>query len=167
MKGGESGASLAEGFHVFLLVVRGFTLPTLEENANPFEGQAADDGVVGLAARLVILNVVASPLALGHGEPGKLVESLPIKFGAGPAEVDRFAFATAFGDRRDPGEALDVGGFLEALAIGPEGGWRDEELAQAYANNFLPVTLGTRILRGETAALAALSIVQSRLGDLG
>lgn len=54
-----------------------------------------------------------------------------------------------------------------ALAIGPEGGWRDEELAQAYANNFLPVTLGTRILRGETAALAALSIVQSRLGELG
>jgi 16S rRNA (uracil1498-N3)-methyltransferase len=54
-----------------------------------------------------------------------------------------------------------------ALAIGPEGGWRDEELAQAYTNNFLPVTLGTRILRGETAALAALSIVQSRLGDLG
>ncbi len=54
-----------------------------------------------------------------------------------------------------------------ALAVGPEGGWRDEELAQAYANNFLPVTLGTRILRGETAALAALSIMQSRLGDLG
>jgi 16S rRNA (uracil1498-N3)-methyltransferase len=53
------------------------------------------------------------------------------------------------------------------LAIGPEGGWRDEELAQACANSFLPVTLGTRILRGETAALAALSIVQSRLGDLG
>jgi 16S rRNA (uracil1498-N3)-methyltransferase len=59
-----------------------------------------------------------------------------------------------------PGDAI-------ALAIGPEGGWRDEELAQAYANNFLPVTLGTRILRGETAALAAVSIVQSRLGDLG
>jgi 16S rRNA (uracil1498-N3)-methyltransferase len=54
-----------------------------------------------------------------------------------------------------------------ALAIGPEGGWRDEELARAYENNFLPVTLGTRILRGETAALAALSIVQSRLGELG
>jgi len=54
-----------------------------------------------------------------------------------------------------------------ALAVGPEGGWRDEELAQAGANNFFPVTLGARILRGETAALAALSILQSRLGDLG
>src|SRR5207342_3154433 len=90
--------------------------------ANPFEGQAADDGVVGLASRLVILHVVPSPLALGDGEPGKLMESLPIKFGAGPTDVDRFAFATAFGDRRDPGEALGVGGFLEPSAIGPEEG---------------------------------------------
>jgi len=54
-----------------------------------------------------------------------------------------------------------------ALAIGPEGGWRDEELAQADANGFLPVTLGARILRAETAALAAVSILQTRLGELG
>ncbi len=53
------------------------------------------------------------------------------------------------------------------LAIGPEGGWRDEELAQADANGFLPVTLGARILRAETAALSAVSILQSRLGELG
>lgn len=54
-----------------------------------------------------------------------------------------------------------------ALAIGPEGGWRDEELAQADANGFLSVTLGARILRAETAALAAVGILQSRLGELG
>jgi len=54
-----------------------------------------------------------------------------------------------------------------ALAIGPEGGWRDEELAQAATNGFLPVTLGARILRAETAALAAVSILQTRLGELG
>jgi len=54
-----------------------------------------------------------------------------------------------------------------ALAIGPEGGWRDEELTQADTNGFLPVTLGTRILRAETAALAAVSILQTRLGELG
>ncbi len=53
------------------------------------------------------------------------------------------------------------------LAVGPEGGWRAEELAQACANGFLAVTLGTRILRAETAALAALSVLQSRLGELG
>ncbi len=54
-----------------------------------------------------------------------------------------------------------------ALAVGPEGGWRDEELAQARAHGFLAVTLGTRILRAETAALAAVSILQNRLGELG
>lgn len=59
-----------------------------------------------------------------------------------------------------PGEAI-------AMAIGPEGGWREEELAGARAHNFLPVTLGARILRAETATLAALSILQNRLGDLG
>lgn len=54
-----------------------------------------------------------------------------------------------------------------AFAIGPEGGWRAEELAEALAHDFLPVTLGARILRAETAALAALSILQNRLGELG
>lgn len=54
-----------------------------------------------------------------------------------------------------------------ALAIGPEGGWRSEELAGALSHKFLPVTLGARILRAETATLAALSILQNRLGELG
>jgi 16S rRNA (uracil1498-N3)-methyltransferase len=54
-----------------------------------------------------------------------------------------------------------------ALAVGPEGGWRDEELAQARAGGFLPVTLGDRILRAETATIAALAVIQSRLGALG
>lgn len=54
-----------------------------------------------------------------------------------------------------------------ALAVGPEGGWRDEELNRAQASGFLPVVLGDRILRAETAALAAVSVLQSRLGELG
>ncbi|MFM8552607.1 MAG: 16S rRNA (uracil(1498)-N(3))-methyltransferase [Nitrospiraceae bacterium] len=53
------------------------------------------------------------------------------------------------------------------IAIGPEGGWTQEELGKARACGFLPVTLGQRILRAETAAIAALSIIQSRLGELG
>ena len=53
------------------------------------------------------------------------------------------------------------------LAVGPEGGWEKEELAQALDSRFTPVTLGRRILRAETAAVAAISIVQSRLGELG
>lgn len=53
------------------------------------------------------------------------------------------------------------------MAIGPEGGWSSEELGRASAAAFLPVTLGQRILRAETAALTALALIQSRLGELG
>jgi 16S rRNA (uracil1498-N3)-methyltransferase len=53
------------------------------------------------------------------------------------------------------------------LAVGPEGGWAEEEMALATKSGFIPVTLGGRILRAETAAVAALSILQSRLGELG
>jgi 16S rRNA (uracil1498-N3)-methyltransferase len=53
------------------------------------------------------------------------------------------------------------------LLIGPEGGWEEEEVAQSLQHGFTPVTLGPRILRAETAAIAALSILQSRLGGLG
>jgi 16S rRNA (uracil1498-N3)-methyltransferase len=53
------------------------------------------------------------------------------------------------------------------LLIGPEGGWDQEELRLASEADFQAVTLGQRILRAETAALAAVSIVQSRLGSLG
>lgn len=53
------------------------------------------------------------------------------------------------------------------IAVGPEGGWTSEELARALECGFLPVTLGDRILRAETATLAALSVLQGRLGELG
>jgi 16S rRNA (uracil1498-N3)-methyltransferase len=53
------------------------------------------------------------------------------------------------------------------LLVGPEGGWREQEVATAQRHGFQPVTLGERILRAETAALAALSVIQHRLGELG
>ena len=53
------------------------------------------------------------------------------------------------------------------LLVGPEGGWADEEQRLAQEQGFLPLTLGPRILRAETAAIAALSILQSRLDELG
>jgi 16S rRNA (uracil1498-N3)-methyltransferase len=53
------------------------------------------------------------------------------------------------------------------LLIGPEGGLTREEVALARSAGFVPVTLGPRILRTETAGLAALAILQHRLGDLG
>ena len=54
-----------------------------------------------------------------------------------------------------------------ALVIGPEGGWAEEELSLALAQGYQTVSLGAHILRADTAAVTALSIVQSRLGRLG
>ncbi len=54
-----------------------------------------------------------------------------------------------------------------ALTVGSEGGWTSPELDKALAHGFVQVTLGSRILRAETVAIASLSILQSRLGNLG
>lgn len=51
------------------------------------------------------------------------------------------------------------------LVIGPEGGFSEQEAALALEHGFTPVRLGRRILRAETAALAALSAVQILWGD--
>ena len=51
--------------------------------------------------------------------------------------------------------------------IGPEGGFTLDEAAAIEAAGGTSVTLGPRILRAETAALAALSILQYEKGDLG
>ena len=49
------------------------------------------------------------------------------------------------------------------LAIGPEGGWAPDEEALFDANGWQAVSLGPRILRAETAAIAALAVVASML----
>jgi 16S rRNA (uracil1498-N3)-methyltransferase len=49
------------------------------------------------------------------------------------------------------------------LSLGPEGGWAPEELALFAAGGWTPVTLGPRILRVETAAIAALAVVAALL----
>ena len=54
-----------------------------------------------------------------------------------------------------------------ALLVGPEGGWAEEEISLAMEGQCRAVSLGEHILRADTAAVTALSIVQSRLGRLG
>jgi len=53
------------------------------------------------------------------------------------------------------------------LVIGPEGGLTDEEAALARQHEFRSVQLAPRILRAETAAVTAMSLVQFLWGDLG
>ena len=50
--------------------------------------------------------------------------------------------------------------------VGSEGGWTDEEIEAARARNFHIVTLGGRVLRAETAAIAVTVLMQHRFGDL-
>lgn len=52
------------------------------------------------------------------------------------------------------------------LLVGPEGGFAAEEVAAARKQGFLPVSLGPRILRTETAAISAATVIQFALGDL-
>ena len=57
-------------------------------------------------------------------------------------------------------------GQTHALAIGPEGGWTPEEMSLFTQHNWQPVTLGPRILRAETAAIAAIAIASAHLLDI-
>ena len=53
------------------------------------------------------------------------------------------------------------------FTIGPEGGFNQLEVGGAKRAGFIPVTLGRRILRAETASLCFLSILQYERGDIG
>jgi 16S rRNA (uracil1498-N3)-methyltransferase len=54
-----------------------------------------------------------------------------------------------------------------AMMVGPEGGFESEEVRRAQEEGFIPVTLGQRIMRTETAAIVLVGILQYELGDLG
>lgn len=53
-----------------------------------------------------------------------------------------------------------------AVLIGPEGGLTEAEVSAAQAAGFVPLTLGPRVLRSETAPVAALAILQYLWGDV-
>lgn len=52
------------------------------------------------------------------------------------------------------------------LFIAPEGGWSDDEIKKTEGDGVFPVTLGSRILRTETAAITAVALAQHRFGDM-
>ncbi|HET7924533.1 MAG TPA: 16S rRNA (uracil(1498)-N(3))-methyltransferase, partial [Rhodanobacteraceae bacterium] len=62
------------------------------------------------------------------------------------------------------GEQMPVSGLI--VAVGPEGGFGATDWRRLDAAQFARVSLGQRVLRAETAALAACAIAQSRWGDL-
>ena len=84
------------------------------------------------------------------------------------------AQAPAAGMRRlllapDAGTSLvqaATGAASVTLLVGPEGGLEESERDAALAVGYLPCRLGPRVLRSETAAVAALSVLQAVAGDL-
>jgi 16S rRNA (uracil1498-N3)-methyltransferase len=53
-----------------------------------------------------------------------------------------------------------------SLCVAPEGGWSEHELRKAASCGFTPVSLGTRTLRTETAAIVAVALAQHIFGDM-
>lgn len=62
-------------------------------------------------------------------------------------------------------DASTLAGTL-TLAVGPEGGWSPADREQLRGAGFRGLRLGPRILRTETAGLAAIAALQARFGDL-
>ncbi len=92
--------------------------------------------------------------------------SMPVAFES--VSVD--GLGVMFSERE--GQTLGSLGSLEdspqavTALIGSEGGWSDEEIASAQARDFHVITLGGRVLRAETAAIAVTVLLQNLYGDL-
>jgi 16S rRNA (uracil1498-N3)-methyltransferase len=79
----------------------------------------------------------------------------------------RLIFCDESASSHTPLEQLaDLDGLPVGLLVGPEGGFSDAERELLLSQPFvLPISLGPRILRADTAAVAALAVVQATIGD--
>jgi 16S rRNA (uracil1498-N3)-methyltransferase len=79
----------------------------------------------------------------------------------------RLVFCDEAGEAPPAAQAMrDAGAGPWAIIIGPEGGFDPDERSRLRQQSFVvPVSLGPRIMRADTAALAALALWQSTLGD--
>ncbi|HUT30262.1 MAG TPA: RsmE family RNA methyltransferase [Sedimentisphaerales bacterium] len=99
----------------------------------------------------------------------------PIKLEKGMAELEGFERSLIASTRaqgmglrdslRGCGACL-TGGVGLALIVGPEGGFTEDEVERGRAGGAIPFTLGPRILRTETAAVVAASVILYELGEL-
>ncbi len=92
--------------------------------------------------------------------------SRPLIYADESGDEDGKAWGGDVGRARPIGEAISTKAEKLALLIGPEGGFAPEERRMLRSLPYVvPVSLGPRILRAETAVIAALSIIQSVWGD--
>jgi 16S rRNA (uracil1498-N3)-methyltransferase len=74
--------------------------------------------------------------------------------------------AALFSERNGVSLSSFAPGDKMTAIVGPEGGWDDSEINAAVSAGIPIITLGGRILRAETAAIAVSAILQNRFGDL-
>ena len=60
-----------------------------------------------------------------------------------------------------------TGPLAASLFIGPEGGFTEDEVRLAREAGCVPISLGPRILRSETAGIVAAALVMHELGEMG
>lgn len=83
------------------------------------------------------------------------------------AATERIVFHTAAESASCPAEPLQSGKpFSVLVLVGPEGGFTEEEFAAATAAGWRAASLGPRTLRADTAAVAALTLVLARAGEM-
>lgn len=96
------------------------------------------------------------------------VQRLPAWLESGPAA--ELKLIPSFGGQAQSLEARlqEVASIASAIVmIGPEGGFSPTEEEQAFTKGFLPVSLGPRTLRAETACIYIASVLGFRYGDVG
>ena len=103
----------------------------------------------------------------GRTRPPLIDEPMPLKswFGAKTSEADVDLILQP--NAGTPMASLKAPKTKVCLLIGPEGGFSDDEYEDANVSGFTAVSLGPRILRTETAAIAAVTVAESLWGDLG
>jgi len=79
----------------------------------------------------------------------------------------RLIFCDESAPSHTPNQTLDdLEGLPVGILVGPEGGFSDAERTLLLGQDFVvPISLGPRILRADTAAVAALAVVQATIGD--
>jgi 16S rRNA (uracil1498-N3)-methyltransferase len=115
-------------------------------------------------------NVIEAAQQCGVLTLPEVMEPVSFKTIAGSADADRLlVFCDEDAEVKDPVAALRLTGqpgLPMAVLIGPEGGFSaDEREMLMKRGNVVRLSLGPRILRADTAAVAALALVQATLGD--
>lgn len=116
--------------------------------------------ILGSAARQCERSVtptIARPMELRERLDGYETEGLAV---APAARAESPALASVL-SRAEPAKTRTVD-----VWIGPEGGFSDDELDLLQSRGITLCRMGPRILRAETAAVVAVSTIQTRLGDL-